>query len=394
MIPKQSVYVCNLKTESVSVIDLASRTLVKNIKVGRYPIYSLYYPHAQGKLIVTLHNYERKEGDAVLELVDLNTLDITQKIQYPRTAIPSGIVYDRKRDILFIADENDEQGYVHVHDGTTLEKLSSLSTGRATVHLDISSDGKYLVATNRLSADLSLFDLEQNPITSLEKVSISLGDPNTYHPFDVKFAGNYICYVTDYNTGELLVVDVIRRMVTDRIKVGEKLFGISLDRNGETAYICNLAKPSVYIVDLNSKEVDEVKGLNGRPSHCVIDEKGQQLVVACQDGSSGGAVNFIDLKTKKIIASVTDEKIQACIGVTYAESGNDSGLAISFPQLIRYATWAWIIMLGAIMITPGGISCPACAPGVTTILGIISIGLGTAGIIANQFQRSQQFSSR
>ncbi len=319
IIPRRTAYVCNLMTESVSVIDLDNRTLVKSFQVGKYPVFSFYYPHAQGKLIVTLHNYDKKEGDALLELVDLSTLNITQKIEYSRTSIPSGIAYDGKRNLLFVADENEEQGYVHVHDGTTLEKLSTLPTGRATVHLDISGDGKYLVATNRFSADLSVFDLEKNPVTSLEQVSISLGAPSTCHPFDVKFLRNYICYITDFNTGELLVVDIIRRMVTDRIKVGEKLFGISLDSNNAIAYICNLAKPSVYIVDLNSKEVDEIEGLDGQSSHCVIDEKKQQLVVACQGGSSGGAVNFVDLKTKKIIASVTDEKIRACIGVTIVE---------------------------------------------------------------------------
>ena len=101
--------------------------------------------------------------------------------------------------------------------------------------------------------------------------------------------------------------------------MGEKLFGISLDSNNAIAYICNLAKPSVYIVDLKSKEVDEIEGLDGQSSHCVIDEKKQQLIVACQGGSSGGAVNFVDLKTKKIIASVTDEKIRACIGVNIVE---------------------------------------------------------------------------
>ncbi len=53
--------------------------------------------------------------------------------------------------------------------------------------------------------------------------------------------------------------------------------------------------------------------------HCGIDEKKDQLVVACWSGDSDSAINFVDLKTKKIIASLTDEKIQACIGVTIVE---------------------------------------------------------------------------
>jgi hypothetical protein len=43
--------------------------------------------------------------------------------------------------------------------------------------------------------------------------------------------------------------------------------------------------------------------------------------------------------------------------------------------------WAWIIMIGGLMFTPGGISCPGCTAGVTEILGAVSIGLGIAGFI-------------
>jgi hypothetical protein len=41
--------------------------------------------------------------------------------------------------------------------------------------------------------------------------------------------------------------------------------------------------------------------------------------------------------------------------------------------------WAWIIFLGGLMITPGGISCPACGRGLTIALGIVSIVIGVLG---------------
>lgn len=92
---------------------------------------------------------------------------------------------------------------------------------------------------------------------------------------------------------------------------------------------------------------------------------------------------------EQIIQDIDAGLIEFCLAtIEYGGSGS-SGIS----NLIRYATWAWIIMLGAIMITPGGISCTTCGPGVTTILGIISIGLGLAGILGNQLQMPQRASS-
>ena len=51
--------------------------------------------------------------------------------------------------------------------------------------------------------------------------------------------------------------------------------------------------------------------------------------------------------------------------------------------------WAWLILLGALLITPGGTLCIKCGsldPGylgdtVINLLGVISIGLGIYGIV-------------
>jgi DNA-binding beta-propeller fold protein YncE len=317
---KRTAYVCNLgstddKSGWISVIDLENRTLTKNIKVGKFPVFSYIYPHDRRKLIVTLHNYMSKIGGGFLVLVDLQKGKVIRKLPYPGIAIPSGMVYDGKRDILYVADENQSQGYVHVHDGKTLKLLSSFPAGNATAHVDISSNGRHLVATNRLSANLSVFDLEKNSVTAQNGIIIPLGD--TCQPFDVKFSEKPdICYVTDFETGELLVVDIARSIVTDRIKVGEMLFGMALDKVGTTAYICDLKSNSVSMVDIGSKKIDKITWAEGVSSHCAIDEKGLQLVVSCQGGYEGGPLHIIDLVTKTVIATIVDEKLHGSIGVT------------------------------------------------------------------------------
>lgn len=53
--------------------------------------------------------------------------------------------------------------------------------------------------------------------------------------------------------------------------------------------------------------------------------------------------------------------------------------------LLRWAeplAWAWIIIVGGLMITPGGVSCHACGRGLTNMLGIVSMTLGVLGFVS------------
>jgi len=59
-------------------------------------------------------------------------------------------------------------------------------------------------------------------------------------------------------------------------------------------------------------------------------------------------------------------------------------------RLIIYLAWAWEILIGVLLITPGGVSCIACgaavqAPGyigrpATMVFGVLAIVLGVFGI--------------
>ncbi len=52
--------------------------------------------------------------------------------------------------------------------------------------------------------------------------------------------------------------------------------------------------------------------------------------------------------------------------------------------IYRELAWAWIIIVGGLMITPGGIVCIACGPLLTIILGVISIAIGIAGFVVGR----------
>jgi hypothetical protein len=56
--------------------------------------------------------------------------------------------------------------------------------------------------------------------------------------------------------------------------------------------------------------------------------------------------------------------------------------------IYRELAWAWIIIVGGLMITPGGIECIACGSVLTKILGVISVAIGVTGFVFGRSQTS------
>ena len=55
-------------------------------------------------------------------------------------------------------------------------------------------------------------------------------------------------------------------------------------------------------------------------------------------------------------------------------------------RFYRELAWTWLIIIGGLMITPGGIECIACGFVFTKILGVISVVIGITGFVPDRIQ--------
>jgi hypothetical protein len=55
---------------------------------------------------------------------------------------------------------------------------------------------------------------------------------------------------------------------------------------------------------------------------------------------------------------------------------------LDLASTVEVLTWAWLIVIGGLMIAPGGVSCPRCGPVLTRVPGVISIVLGVLGLLS------------
>jgi DNA-binding beta-propeller fold protein YncE len=325
-------YVCELFSHSVSVIDLDRLEWLRDFAVGSYPVFSALAPHDSTRLLVTLHNYGREEDADALVAVDRASGEVLARVGYPGPGMPSGFVFDPKRDRLYVADENLHR--IHVHDACTLAWLSDLPAGLVPVHVALSPDARWLVATDRKSADLYVFDLEKPRIEARDGIGVlRLGAAPRFgwapgeadsatlsHPLDVQFARDTaLCYVTDMSQDALLVVDLVRWAVVDRIRFDAAPFDFAIDRAGALAYVCLVGDDRVAVVDLATwRIVRHIAGLAPDPIHCALDEDRARLVVACYGEGKSGCVYVVDLKTDRTVARIAPAGAKGSIGITLA----------------------------------------------------------------------------
>lgn len=306
-------------SRSISVIDTGTRKLQRNITVGDYPVFSCLYLHHPNRLLVTLHNYDRKDGDGRLLLIDCSAGTIGKEVSYKGPAVPSGIVCDDSRDLIYVADEN--LNAIAVHNAATLELMGRIPAGMNPAHLARSGDGTCLAVPNRFGADIMVCDLDTLPagLKKMRKFRIRLGTAGEFisHPFDVTFSPDpAICYVTDFARNDLVCVDVRKKKVTGRIRSGLQPFGMALDGDREIAYVCNMGDGTVSVIDLaGKKKTGEFTGMDN-PCHCALDRSGNQLIVTDQGTRTTPSVHFIDTGFGEIVKTITDPKILSPIGVT------------------------------------------------------------------------------
>jgi len=326
-------YVSNLMSHTVSVIDLEARRWVRDMELGRYPVYSSLDPHDPARLILALHNYERKESDDAIVRVDRASGRILESVPFPGAGMPSGFVYDAKRDRFYVADENLHR--IFVLDGTSLAPLFDLPAGLIPIHVDVSPDGRWLAATNRKSANLYVYDLDEDAARSAKDgiYTIPLGrapglhwdadtpdaEPSS-HPLDVKFSGDSrTAWVTDSGAMQLLAVDVAAGRVVGRVTLDLPPFDMTLNHDRSLAYVCHVTGDAITVVDLKKRTVAHViAGLSPNPIHCALDEADGLLVAAGWGADRAGGVHLVDLKTLKVLQTIRPEGAKGSIGITIA----------------------------------------------------------------------------
>jgi YVTN family beta-propeller protein len=231
------VYVPNLGSDSVSVIDPATFKVIQTVKVGGGPQHVV-----PAWVLRTLW-------------VNNNTGNSLTPIDPATGTFGTPIAVDDPYNLYFTPDGkfamvmSEARHRIVFRDPHTMAIVKTLSVDCAGVnHADFSADGRYFIATCEFSGDLIKVDVERQEVVG------KLHLPRDHAmPQDVKVSPDgRTWYVADMHTSGVWILDGDAFTVRSFLPTGAGTHGLYVSRDSKHLYIANRGEGSISLLDFST----------------------------------------------------------------------------------------------------------------------------------------------
>jgi YVTN family beta-propeller protein len=266
------MYVQNSNSNSISVIDLETNEILRNITVDGTP-HNIKLSEDQLTLYILIS--DRDSGTIFLLNTTSNELmnEIPTEVSIQDIAIFNGTMYasDVRGGKVLVMDVN----------GTLIDEID---VGSRPQYIEVRPDGQVLYVT-RLGGPISVVDLEQ-------KIVIKEIDSGSM-PHRLSFTNTgAVLFVVNAGSDTLSVIDSYKHEVIKTIPVGDSPGYVALNPDETLAYVTNMDSNTVSIVDAD-KVVNEIPVGNGPYGIVFSADGGDSAYVSNTRGNDISVINTI-----------------------------------------------------------------------------------------------------
>jgi len=318
-----TVYVANLGSNSVSVIDAATNTVTATIPVGTAPDGVAVDP-ATGTVYVTNLGVDADPGvstdDGTVSVIDAATGTVTATVAVG--SYPAAVAVDPATGTVYVANENDAS--VSVIDTATKTVTATIPVGGLAVAVAVDPAAGTVYVAN--GGGLSVIDAATGTVTA----TIGTVSPPTAVAVDPATGTVYLA-----TTGgtPVEVIDAATNTVTATIGVGLFPDAVAVDPAAGTVYVASegdggFGASTVSVIDAATGTVTATIHI-GSPTALAVDPATHALyaVYLASDG-----VTVVSPQTTQAIAFTSAPPAKPVTGGTYrvAATGGASGNPVTF----------------------------------------------------------------
>jgi YVTN family beta-propeller protein len=317
------LYVGNAKSNSVSVIDLATNVIVKNITVGKSP-HDIKISDDQQTV------YTTDIDSGIVSIINATSNTLIHQIETGANRAVHGIAIFN--DTLYVGDVYGGKVLVIKDDG---QIENEIQVGSGPEYVEASPDGKFLYVAN-LWSPISVVDVAQN------KVIKEIHSGETPHGLSFTDDGSRL-FIVNMNSNTLSVIDATRHQVIKTIPVGDRPEYVALTPDERFALVTNLGSDTVSIVDAESLQVVKEIPVGGNGPHGIaFSPDGDMAYVSNMDSSD---ISVINMTTGQIIATFPSGGVEPhqiilkkpSVSIASAESrgngSNNNSTTVSIPEV-------------------------------------------------------------
>lgn len=275
------MYVQNSNSNSISVVDLTTNTILRNITVEGMP-HNIKL--SEDQLTLYILTSDRDSGTIFMLNTTSNELmkEIPTEVSVQDIAIFNGTMY--------ASDVLGGKVLVMNANGTLIDEIN---VGSRPQYMEVRPDGQVLYVT-RLGGPISVVDLEQ-------KIVIKEIDSGSM-PHRLSFTNEgAILFVVNAESDTLSVIDSRKHELIKTISVGDSPGYVALNPDETLAYVTNMDSNTVSIVDAD-KVVNEIPVGNG-PYGIAFSADGGDL--AYVSNVRGNDVSIINTTSTNVTATIS-----------------------------------------------------------------------------------------
>ena len=272
------LYVENANSNSISVIDLATNTVIRNISVGSSP-HDLKISQSQETL------YSTDTDSGTISIINTTTNTLIQQVLTDATVHGIAIF----NDTLYVGDVYGGKVLV-INDGVVKDEIK---VGSGPEYLEVNPNGKFLYVAN-LWSPISVVDLEQ------KKVIKEIDSGKTPHGLLFTNDGSRL-FIVNMKSNTLSIIDAEKHEIIKTIAVGERPEYVALTPDESLAYVTNLGSDTISIIDTRSFEVVNEIQVGDGPHGIAFSSDGDFVYVSNMNGND---VSVIATANNEIVATI------------------------------------------------------------------------------------------
>jgi YVTN family beta-propeller protein len=281
------VYITNLNSNTVTVINTANDNFTATVPVGTGPEGVAASPDGT-KIYVTNINYG---GLSTVSVIDTATNKVTATVPVGQKYGSFGVAVTSDGTNAYVADR--DINCVSVIDTGTNTVIATIPVGKGPLGVAVNTDGTKVYVTNRDSNTISIIDTATNKVTAT--VPVGLGPRGVaVNPNGTKI------FVTNGESNNVSVIDTAKNTVKASVTVGSYPFGVAVSPDGTKVYVANNLNNCVSVIDAATNTVTTTVPVGSSPYGVAVTSDGTKVYVANSDSNS---VSVIDTATNKVTAT-------------------------------------------------------------------------------------------
>lgn len=274
-------YIVNADSNDVSVIDLATGTVVATIPVGSNPNSVCVDPNYNEVYVVN-------NSSNTVSVINTLTNMVTATI--PVGPTPWSVTVSPDGSMVYLADGGDND--VEVINTTTNTVVATIPAGTNPNALAVSPDGSLIYVNNSNSVTVI------NTSTHAVVATIPVG--SAPQAILITPDGSKV-YEANYGSNDVYVINTATNMVSGIIPVGTNPGGGSMSPDGSVVYIANEGSSSVSVISTATNTVIKTIPVGGSPWGVSVRPDGTQIYVA---NSGSNTVSVVNSSTNAIISTI------------------------------------------------------------------------------------------